>query len=304
MRKFILFILCTIATHIVASDYIVDTLQVDEPTLHSDIKEYMLSDIDLPTTLGSTTSTSGRGNHSATQYTQPYYDDDYIEYIPVKKKSKKRRKKNSFNSPKTNSEWGLAAGYTSKRWRKKDSSGQESSINLRENKDLHGIQVGLRYNPLFKYGFGLDIGVFYEYYHTRYTQKETSVPEGKSYDLTLNEHIICVPIHLEYRLNFSRSFQIFVFGGIAADYVISGNITQSHPDDDKQSANDVITDIYGTYIPSTKNYNIALSYGGGIRFGAIQFNASSTYGILNGSPSSEYTLMQDNPLNIVMSIMF
>lgn len=253
-------------------------------------------DLSLPMLGNTDTASDAELNFSSDDY------DDEIEIIPAKKKKKKKKKK-SFNSPKTKDFWGFTAGYTSKRWRKRVASGKEENVYFLDNKNLHGVKLGARFNPLFKYGFGLDVALFYEYYHYRYT-----TPDAINSDLliyrTLNEHVIQLPIHLEYRLNFSKSFQLFIFGGIAADYIVAGNMIISDQNTPNSDANEVITDIYGQYIPSESRFNLAVSIGGGVRFGAIQFNVTNTRGIYNCTPYKEYVLEQDNPLSITMSVMF
>lgn len=293
-------IICAIAT---VKGYATDTPCCSEPEYHTHgyDTEVILDGCDLTFALPSDTETATTSHLS---YSTDNYDDDEIEIIPAKKKKKKKKKK-SFNSPKTKSFWGISAGYTSKQWRKRTASGQEEILYLIDNRNLHGVQLGARFNPLFKYGFGLDIGLFYEYYHYRYTTPGTNPGEE---DLriyrTLNEHVARMPIHLEYRLNFSRNFQLFIFGGIAADYILAGNMIISDQNTPNSDANEIITDIYGQYIPSESRFNVALSIGAGIRFGAIQFNVSNTHGIYNCTPYKDYVILQDNPLNITMSVMF
>ena len=97
---------------------------------------------------------------------------------------------------------------------------------------------------------------------------------------------------------------LFIFGGIAIDYIIDGNMVISNQNTPNSDANEIITDIYGSYIPTESRFNAAYTLGGGIRFGAIQFNVSNVRGIFNGTPYQEYILLQDNPLNITMSVMF
>ena len=295
-------IICAIAT---ARGYATDTPHCSEPEpLALDYSAELIPDgCDLTFALP---NTSEAATSATLGYSNDNYDDDEIEIIPAKqnKKSKKKKKK-SFNSPKTKSVWGISAGYTSKHWRKRTATGKEEILYLLDNRNLHGVQLGVRFNPLFKYGFGLDIGLFYEYYHYRYTTPGTAPGEE---DLriyrTLNEHVARIPIHLEYRLNFSRSFQLFIFGGIAADYILAGNMIISDQNTPNSDANEVITNIYGSVIPSESRFNVALSFGAGLRFGAIQFNVSNTHGIYNCTPYKDYVILQDNPLNITMSVMF
>ena len=251
-----------------------------------------------------TTATTSFVTAEADNYSQiDNYDDDdeEIEYIPAGKRKKK--KKRSFNSPRTKSFWGFVAGYTSKLWSKETPDGNVTNVGLFDSSWLHGIQFGIRYNPLFKYGFGLNTGLYYEYYHYKSALIEDfNAAEQYYYYNTLNEHAIRFPLHVEYRLNFAKSFQLFFYGGFTAEYAFLGNMSKTRqgeytPFEDNK-------DIYGSIIPSGERYNVAFSYGGGIRIGAIQFNVSTEKGLINVSPSKEYVLKQNKPLNIAMSIMF
>ncbi|MBR3951507.1 MAG: hypothetical protein IKJ79_06360 [Bacteroidaceae bacterium] len=262
--------------------------------------EVLLDGCDLDLTYPFATATS---TQSELLYSTDY-DDDEIVIIRAKQK-KKKKKKRSFNSPRTKDFWGFSAGYTSKHWRKRTATGEEETLYFLNGNNLHGIQLGVRFNPLFKYGFGLDVGLFYEYYHYRYaTQNNNPEQEDLIVYRTINEHVVRMPLHIEYRFNFSRSFQIFIFGGVAADYIISGNMIISNQNTNNNAENEIITDIYGPVFPTESRFNFALSYGGGLRFGAIQFNVNSARGIYNGTPTQDYIVFQDNPINITMSVMF
>lgn len=251
-----------------------------------------------------TTATTSIVTAEADSYSQinDYNDDDdeEIEYIPAGKRKKK--KKRSFNSPRTKSFWGFVAGYTSKLWSKETPDGNVANVGLFDSSWLHGIQFGIRYNPLFKYGFGLNTGLYYEYYHYKSSLIEDFNEAGQYYYKTLNEHAIRFPFHVEYRLNFAKSFQLFFYGGFTAEYAFLGNMSKTRqgeytPFEDNK-------DIYGSIIPSDKRYNVSFSYGGGIRIGAIQFNVSTEKGLIDVSPNKEYILKQNKPLNVSMSIMF
>lgn len=232
-------------------------------------------------------------------------DDDSEVVVSSSKKYKKtkKKKKKGFNAPKTDSFWGVSAGYTSKVW-KKEQAGVKSDVGLYGSDWLHGIQFGVRFNPLFKYGFGMSIGLQYEYYHNKSSLlTNDSEPENTfNYYQTLSKHVLRLPIHLEYRLNFSKSFQLFFYGGIVADYIISGEM--DFVKEGELNSYLVDRNIYGTIIPSAKRYNASLLYGGGIRIYAVQFNVNSEMGLINLSPSEEYILKQNNPLTIALSIMF
>lgn len=222
---------------------------------------------------------------------------------PSNSSSATTTKKRSFNAPKTSDMWGISAGYVSKQWIKTLPTGEETKMGLYDNSWLHGIQLGIRFNPQFNYGFGLDMGLYYEYYHNRSIQL-TDIVDGKEFNYfrTFSEHVLRLPIHLEYRLNFSKGFQLFFFGGAAAEYTLSSSI--SYTEQGFKEPYLVDKNIYGTTIPSSKRYNASASFGGGFRFGIIQFNVGSELGLINVSSSPDYVIKQNKPLHIMLSVMF
>lgn len=147
-------------------------------------------------------------------------------YSPVVKRDKK---KSCFNCPKTKDTWGLIAGY--------------SQLNYDSYSDLDGVHLGLRIEPLFKYGFGLNTGVVLSGY-----LKDGASLNG---DLQFGYYVLNVPLHLEYRLNFSKKFNLFVYGGAGFNV-----LTDS-------AFNNIV-------LPAT------LEYGCGFRVGHLQFNAGKS----------------------------
>jgi hypothetical protein len=102
-----------------------------------------------------------------------------------------------FNCPKAKYPWGVSLGVASM-----------VPEDLTDYDDiLAGIQVGLHYEPLFKYGFGVHTGLYYEHYKSEYQN------DMDEYATEYEEHVLSIPLHLEYRLNFSKYFNLFVYGG-------------------------------------------------------------------------------------------
>lgn len=159
---------------------------------------------------------------------------------------------------------------------------------------MHGAQVGFRIEPLFKYGFGINTGVFYEYY---YSKGETDYHYGESYHPIFQEHALYVPFHLEYRLNFSRKFQLFFYGGASFDYGLMAKIKTDNGnlyfDDDN---------AYEGFLG--KRYNVSYEYGGGMRFGRVQFNFTVSRGLINMSQDRDYEIKQNKDIMGAMTIMF
>jgi tetratricopeptide (TPR) repeat protein len=131
----------------------------------------------------------------------------------------KNKVKSCFNCPKTKDTWGLTLGYAQMDY-------------------LEGLQFGLKAEPLFKYGFGLNTGILLE----AYTNKELS---SETNDFTM--YALNIPLHLEYRLNFSKWFNIFAYGGAGFNAII-----------------DSLSDDYA--------FPVCFEYGGGLRVSHVQFN--------------------------------
>ena len=133
----------------------------------------------------------------------------------------RERKKKCFNCPNTRDTWGLTAGYI------KDDS-------------IEGVQLGLRIEPLFKYGFGLNTGLLVEGY-------SNDIISSISGDQGFHQYAINIPLHLQYRLNFSKWFNVFSYGGLGFNML-------TNPSYDEYS------------------WPTSFEYGGGIRVSHVQFN--------------------------------
>jgi hypothetical protein len=147
---------------------------------------------------------------------------DKTKQILVKQGSKS----DYFNCPKTFDTWGLTLGYAPK------------SIN---NATMDCMLFGLKVEPLFKYGFGLNTGINLEGYS--YDMFDNNLFNGFDY------YAVNIPLHLEYRLNFSKWFNIFAYGGIGF----------------------TMTDAYLGKL----NSRVLPEYGGGLRISHVQFNVGS-----------------------------
>ena len=170
-------------------------------------------------------------------------------------------KRNCFNCPKGSGRTvGITIGYSNK-----------ALYHLEKNlkvAELDGVVMGLRIEPLFKYGFGLNTGVFYEVYSS-----------SKQNDFS--KSVINIPVNLEYRLNFHRNFSIFFYGGANLDYVMEATLPFNYTGAGK-------VELYSGYFDSER-FVPFLEYGGGIRIGLLQFNVSANH-FLNVKDDFNYEL--------------
>ena len=225
-------------------------------------------------------------------------------------KQKKHHRVFPFNTPYWETRpWGFSIGYVQKQWVYKtlpEYASELGSIVERygvfsedgEAKVANGLQVGIRYEPQFQYGFGLNTGIFYEGYYDK--SNDYSDSEG-NYNLEWLEHSINIPFHVEFRANFKEGFQFFVYGGASVDVGISSTITFH----DLSSGYDYEPiDIYGDKY-EMKRFNASWEAGAGLRFYGIQLQGQFSRGLINmASHGSDYSVMQDKPLSISLSFMF
>lgn len=206
-----------------------------------------------------------------------------------------RRRRSSFNCPDDDYHIaGFSVGYVQKQWVYKAGDVTEKFGYWDDSKQVGGVQAGVRIEPLFKYGFGLNTGLYYEYY---YSKSKPMNYEGEEYEPSFEEHALYLPVHLEYRLNFSKNFQLFFYGGVGLDYGLSAKIKTNNDnleyDDDNAYKNS-----------DWKRFNTSLEYGGGVRLYRVQLNFTMANGLINMSDDSEYSTKQNKNLMCSLSVMF
>ncbi|NLO69348.1 MAG: hypothetical protein GX102_00010 [Porphyromonadaceae bacterium] len=144
-----------------------------------------------------------------------------------------RNEKKCFNCPKARNPVGLVFGFT-----------QQPIVGY----VMDGVQVGLKIEPLFKYGFGLNTGI-------NFAGFSKDILKFQFFEDDFDAHAINVPLHLEYRLNFSKWFNIFAYGGFGFNFV------------DLNHNNFIF--------PTT------IDYGGGLCINRIQFNVGQSLYLVN-----------------------
>lgn len=108
-------------------------------------------------------------------------------------------------------------GYVNKQWISKwNGKTRRENMFQEEGKRLHGMQVGLRYNPSLPYGIGLKTGLYYEMYLS-----ESPGVKDQGWD-NFTEHDLYIPAQLSFRVPFSETSSVTFFGGIGFQWAIYG----------------------------------------------------------------------------------
>jgi hypothetical protein len=212
-----------------------------------------------------------------------------------------------FNLPKGDERlFGLSVGYVKKQWEQKDENGTEKYGVWEGDKFINGIQAGVRIEPLFKYGFGLNTGLFYEYYFAKskeLTGTYTDAPGTFQYQANYTEHSLYLPIHLEYRANISDNFQFFVEAGPSIDIGLSAKVTATEIDEKEPYYTE--TNIYANAEDGMghKRFNLSADVGGGFRVNGLQLNVGRSFGLLDISSIPNASIKQNKLLTATLSWM-
>lgn len=200
-----------------------------------------------------------------------------------------------FNEAKDKYCVGLSAGYVQKQWVYDWGDTKEKMDVFGEDQYTNGVQFGLRIDPQFGYGFGINTGLYYEYY---FDKSENLTEEGIDYHYTSEEHSLYMPVHLKYSLNFSKWFQLAFYGGIGLDYGIKGRIYLRSDGETFDSQN-----LYDKEL-DMKHFNASLEYGAALRINRFQLNFTMSKGFVNMSGSEEYKVKQNKLMNIGATVYF
>ncbi len=205
-----------------------------------------------------------------------------------------RKRHKPFNCPNEDHPVaGFSVGYVQKQWSVK-SDGEKFKVGYwDDSKYISGVQAGIRVEPLFKYGFGIDTGLYYEFY---YSKSKPQTSDGVEFSPSMQDHSLYLPIHAEYRLNFSDSFQAFFYGGVGFNLVVASSI-KTNSDILEYDEDDAYRSL------DFKKFNASVEFGGGLRYSCFQLNFTMSKGLLKMNSSDEIMIKQ-NKMMCNLSVMF
>lgn len=202
----------------------------------------------------------------------------------------------SFNHKVDNYIGGISAGYIKKQWEySMDGKMRETMGVFGDDKYLQGIQAGIRIDPQFGAGFGINTGLFYEYCWA----------DGKKYqnrkrgsEFSYKEHGLYLPLHLKFTMNFSKYFQMSVYGGAGINYVMSGKL---NVDDGRYSYE---KNVFQEENSGWTRVNTMVEYGASLRIKAVQFDLTLSRGLTDWPEKNGCEVKQSRPLSLSTTICF
>lgn len=254
-----------------------------------------------PATGSSSTSSTTTYPSSTSNYTSSHTSSSYT---PSSSSSSSNyqysyyKSDRPFNSPFDEKIAGLSAAYVQKHWKVTGDGISEKVGYWDDSNSISGLQVGFRIEPLFKYGFGIDTGIYYEYYYSKSQPMIYNEYDGyEEYRAILEEHVLYIPAHFEYRANIHKNFQIFAYAGFGFDFGLSAKLKTDNE-------NLTFEDNDGYKDMDWKRVNVSFEYGGGIRLWAAQLNFTMADGLINMSQSDDHKVKLNKSLMCALSVMF
>ena len=192
---------------------------------------------------------------------------------------------------------GIEFGYVSKQWVTDLKDGGDKlheDIFGREDRRLHGLQIGVGYKPLTRYGLGASTGLFYEAYFA----------SGRDYGYDrFVEHNLYLPLHALFQIPFSYDFSMSLECGLGLSYVLSGDFMN---DDDYyyneygERYHPVVDHLDYSRFGNPKHFNAALEFGIGLKIDKVSLRAIYSLGITDHHLYTNYprSTTYQNKINV------
>jgi len=161
-------------------------------------------------------------------------------------------------------------------------------------KQSAALQIGLTWSPEFRYGIGLQTGLYYE---MSYQSVNTS-EEDVSIKSSLSDHTLSIPLRVQWRYEIVPDWSVFVYTGPSFDIGLEGKMKQSG-----EALGEPIDTDGSIYDGGYKRFNMLWGVGAGVRWKFLQLRIGGDWGLLNINRMDEKVTLS-KPLHVTLSYMF
>lgn len=192
-----------------------------------------------------------------------------------------------------NRSFGLSIGYVSKQMANED--GDEMawcSADMEDEKPKKSspaLRVGLTWSPEFKYGIGIQTGLFYEMSADSY--------KNEFYKVNASEHTLSIPLRVQYRYEFIPDLSAFFYTGPSFDVSVAYKMKMSG--DGMEETYDPMKGEDAQY----NRFNMLWGVGAGIRWKGLQLTLGGDWGLTNIHKEID-DIHLNKPFHISISYMF
>ena len=215
--------------------------------------------------------------------------------------SKKRVSFNPWNVDFQKRQYGLSVNYVNKYYSAKQGGKSKHYNNIGTEGGNDGVQVGISYQPYFKYGQGLSFGVYAQIL----MDKEAEIYIENDYRKHTQVDLY-IPLQYQFTLPLSRHFSISLNAGAAVSVGVYNGFSMK---DENTSVNLGFgyNEEHGMYLPERVDYS--LLFGVGIQMNHFKIEAKLAPGLRNhklgfDSESQSYIEGKSNAFSAGVSFLF
>lgn len=163
-------------------------------------------------------------------------------------------------------------------------------------KQSAALQVGLTWSPEFRYGIGIQTGLFYE----MSCQSKTLEIAGITTTGKLSDHNLSIPLRIQWRYEIVPDWSVFVYTGPSFDIGVGGKLKQSG-----EFMGEYVSTEESIYNPDSgfKRFNMLWGVGAGVRWKFLQLRIGGDWGLLDVNTLDVKTTLS-KPLHVTLSYIF
>ena len=227
--------------------------------------------------------------------------DKKLENCMMSVPSRKNVSFNPWNVDFHKRQYGLAVNYVNKYYSVKQGGKSKHFNNIGTEGGNNGVQVGLSYQPYFKYGQGISFG----FYAQILMDKEAEIYMDNDYHKHKQVDLY-IPLQYQFTLPLSPNFSISLNAGAA----VSVGVYNGFSIKDENTSIDLgfgYNEEYGMYLPERVDYS--LLFGVGIQIKNFKIEAKLAPGLRNhklgfDSESKSYIEGKSNAFSAGVSFLF
>ena len=196
--------------------------------------------------------------------------------------------------------FGISIGYTSKQMvegsEKMPWVNAEYMMTGKEKESSPALKVGLYWAPEFKYGIGIQTGLYYEMSSSKFTDNGEY---GDGISLKCSEHTLSIPLRIQYRYEIIKDLSVFLYTGPSFDISMAYTATIGA---DGYSEKINMYDKENGFIEPYKRFNMLWGVGGGVRWKGLQLMLGGDWGLTK--IVDNYDVKLNKPFFITVSYLF
>ena len=196
--------------------------------------------------------------------------------------------------------FGISIGYTSKQMvegsEKMAWVNAEYMMTGKEKESSPALKVGLYWAPEFKYGIGIQTGLYYEMSSSKFTDNGEY---GDGISLKCSEHTLSIPLRIQYRYEIIKDLSVFLYTGPSFDISMAYTATLGG---DGYSEKINMYDKENGY--GYKRFNMLWGVGGGVRWKGLQLMLGGDWGLTNIYKDDPWKTKLNKPFSISLTYLF